>query len=102
MKRVLLVLLPAAFVAGIFVGRKMVSPPKVEELALPAPAAAPVAPPPAMIAAGESDLDADTLAQQALEQYVKGNYYRAIDIATRAQTLVAKQPLAGRILGAAR
>jgi hypothetical protein len=96
-----LVLVPAAFVGGIMVGRKTVSQ-KAPEVATPVPAAQPVAPPPAMIAAAKGDLDTDQLASQALEEYVKGNPYRAIELATRALTLNERQPLAARILAASR
>src|SRR5215831_14470651 len=96
MKWLLLVLVPAAFAGGIIVGRKTVSQ-KAPEVATPVPAAAPVAPPPAMIERNAQD--ADALAQLALEAYVKGQYRVSVTRCREALKIDAEHPLAWRILG---
>ena len=105
MKWVLLALVPVAFVAGIIVGRKTVSPPEPVAKLAPPPPSLPVvepavAPPPAMVQAEEESTDADAYAQQGLEAYVKGQYALSIELCNKAIRINAHQPLALRILGA--
>jgi hypothetical protein len=106
MKWLLLVLVPAAFVGGIIVGRKTVSPPApVAELKPPPPSlpvVEPVATVPATMVQADSHSDADALAQMGLEAYVKGQYQLSIRMCGRALAIDERQPLALRVLGAVR
>lgn len=110
MKWFLLALVPVAFIAGIVVGRRSVSQPVADATPPPAakpaslPVVEPLKPPPAQIeaeTANESGNDeADRLAQQGLEAYVKGQYALSIELCNRALRANNRQPLALRILGA--
>jgi pSer/pThr/pTyr-binding forkhead associated (FHA) protein/tetratricopeptide (TPR) repeat protein len=59
----------------------------------------PVEKPPKEQPSGDS-ADADALAQQGLEAYVKGQYALSIDLCNKALRINKRQPLALRILGA--
>jgi hypothetical protein len=107
MKWVLLAAVPVVFVVGIVVGRQTVSPPAtaVELKSVPPslPVVEPVAaaaPTLAAVQPEQKSNDADALAQQGLEAYVKGQYALSVKLCNQSLAVNERQPLALRILGA--